>query len=102
MIQEKAILTLISDHIGLKLHLLTNEHIVFQDIQIPSAKVHDINLLKDLASEEYRRDKTILGDRGYIFKHVQTDLIIQYQIKLELRYKSNQKKHVPINPENGL
>ena len=71
------------------------------DMQITPANVHDINFLKDLAPEEYCRDKTILGDRGYISKQVQTNLFTQYEIKLEVPYKSNQRKKVPINPENG-
>ena len=88
-------------YIGYKLHLLTNEHGVFQDMQITPANVHDINFLKDLAPEEYCRDKIILGDRGYISKQVQTDLFTQYEIKLEVPYRSNQIDKAPKNPENG-
>ncbi|MCB0761028.1 MAG: transposase [Flavobacteriales bacterium] len=50
-------------YIGYKLHLLTNEHGVFQDMQITPDIVHDINFLKELQPEEYCREKTLLGDR---------------------------------------
>ncbi|MCH2200113.1 MAG: transposase [Flavobacteriales bacterium] len=88
-------------YIGYKLHLSTNEHGVFQHMQITPANVHDINFLKDIAPEEYCRYKTILGDRGYISKQVQTDLLTQYEIKLEVPFKSNPREKVPINPQNG-
>jgi len=88
-------------YIGCKLHLLTNEHGVFQDMQITPANVHDINFLKNLALEEYCRDKIILGDLGYISKQVQTDLFTQYEIKLEVPYRSNQIDKTQKNPENG-
>lgn len=61
-------------YIGYKLHLLTNEYGVFQDMQITPANVHDINFLKQLDPETYTRGKTILGDRGYISANVQTYL----------------------------
>jgi hypothetical protein len=38
--------------IGYKLHLLTSEYGVFQDMQITPRNVHDVNFLKDTRFEE--------------------------------------------------
>lgn len=78
-------------YIGYKLHLLTNENGVFQDMQITPANVHDINFLKDLEPEYYTFGKTIIGDRGYISSRVQVDLFQQYEINLEVPYRRNQQ-----------
>ena len=64
--------------IGYKLHLLMSEHGVFQDMQITPGNVHDVNFLKDMCIEEYTKGKTLLGDRGYISREVQTDLFTTY------------------------
>lgn len=83
--------------IGYKLHLLTSEHGVFQDMQVTPGNVHDINFLKDAQFEDYTKGKTLLGDRGYISKQVQTDLFTTYQIKLEVPYRSNQLEQVSLD-----
>ena len=88
-------------YIGYKLHLLTNEHGVFQDMQITPANVHDINFLKELQPEEYCRGKTLLGDRGYISEQVQVDLFTQYEINLEVPYRTNQKSKIPVDKIKG-
>jgi hypothetical protein len=82
-------------YIGYKLHLLINEHGVFQDLQVTPANVHDLNFLKDLQPEEYSYGKTLLADKGYISQVVQTDLFTQYQIDLKVPYKKNQKNCIP-------
>ena len=40
------------DFIGYKLHLLTSEHGVSQDMQITPGEVHDVNFLKDKSFDE--------------------------------------------------
>ena len=87
--------------IGYKLHLLTSEHGVFQDMQVTPGNVHDINFLKDAQLEDYTKGKTLLGDRGYISKAVQTDLFTTYDIKLEVPYRSNQKEQTFIDKVKG-
>lgn len=82
-------------YIGYKLHLLTNEFGVFQDMQITPANVHDINFLKHLEPEVYSQGKTILGDRAYISASVQTDLFTNFDIQLSVPYRSNQKRQIP-------
>lgn len=82
-------------YIGYKLHLLTNEHGVFQDMQITPANVHDINFLKQIDPESYTYGKTILGDRGYISAQVQLDLFENYRIRLEVPYRKNQNNSSP-------
>jgi Transposase DDE domain len=88
-------------YIGYKLHLLTNEHSVFQDMQITPANVHDINFLKNFEPESHSMGKTILGDRGDISQKVQTDLFTQCEINLSVPYRLNQKNTEPLNKEYG-
>lgn len=76
--------------IGYKLHLLTSENGIIQDMMITPANVHDIEFLKRIEPEEYCYNKTIIGDRGYISEPVQTSLFDNYQIKLEIPYRYNQ------------
>lgn len=87
--------------IGYKLHLLTSEHGVFQDMQVTPGNVHDINFLKDVQLEDYTKGKTLLGDRGYISKAVQTDLFTTHNITLEVPYRSNQKEQTVIDKVKG-
>lgn len=85
-------------YIGYKLHLLSSEHGVIQDLQITPANVHDIHYLKKLNPEYYTRGKTIIGDKGYISAQVQTDLFTEHNINLKVPYKRNQKEsHSHIN-----
>lgn len=87
--------------IGYKLHLLTSEHGVFQDMQVTPGNVHDINFLKDVKLEDYTKGKTLLGDRGYISKAVQTDLFTTHDITLEVPYRSNQKEQMVVDKVKG-
>lgn len=87
--------------IGYKLHLLTSEHGVFQDMQVTPGNVHDINFLKDVQLEDYTKGKTLLGDRGYISKAVQTDLFTTHDITLEVPYRSNQKEQMVVDKVKG-
>lgn len=84
-------------YIGYKLHLLINEHGVFQDLQVTPAHVHDLNFLKTIQPEEYSYGMTMLADKGYISQAVQTDLFTHYQIDLKVPYRRNQKQFVPKN-----
>lgn len=88
-------------YIGYKLHLLTNEFGIFQDMQITPANVHDIDFLKALEPEDYSRGKTVVGDRGYISRQVQTDLFSCYNITLKVPYRRNQKIKQKLDPELG-
>lgn len=83
-------------YIGYKLHLLTNEYGVIQDMQVTPANVHDIKFLKDLEPEDYTLGKTILGDRGYISAQLQADLFMYYDINLKVPYRKNQRDRKPI------
>lgn len=82
-------------YIGYKLHLLINEHGIFQDLQVTPANVHDLNYLKTIQPEDYSYGKTMLADKGYISQAVQTDLFTEYQINLKVPYKKNQKHTIP-------
>jgi hypothetical protein len=88
-------------YIGYKLHLLTNENGVFQDMQVTPANVHDINFLKQHCFEDYSRGRTILGDRGYISKSLQADLFTSYDITLSVPYRKNQRDTKAVNREYG-
>jgi len=88
--------------IGYKLHLLTSEHGVIQDMMITPANVHDIDFLKHLEPEEYCHGKVVLGDRAYISKPLQTSLFEQYQIKLQVPYRVNQHNYKPSPAEHKV
>lgn len=85
-------------YIGYKLHLLTDENGIYQDMQVTPANVHDINFLKDCAFEDWCKGRTILGDRGYISASLQTDLFTNYGIHLEVPFRKNQKDKKPVEP----
>lgn len=78
--------------IGYKLHLMTSENGIIQDMMITPANVHDIEFLKRVEPEMYYYNSTIIGDRAYISEPVQTSLFDYYQIKLEVPYRNNQYK----------
>jgi hypothetical protein len=88
--------------IGYKLHVLTNEFGVIQDMQVTPANVHDLNFLKHFKPECYTVGNTIIGDRGYISAAVQADLFTRYDITLEVPYRKNQKNQAPINKTNAV
>jgi len=84
--------------VGYKLHLLADEHGIFQDMMVTPANVHDINFMKRHDFETYSRGRTIVGDRGYISAQATLDLFSQYEIKLEVPYRKNQKQRpVPVS-----
>lgn len=87
--------------IGYKLHLLTDEHGIFHDMQITPGNVHDINFLKEWHPEAHTTGTTLLGDRGYISAKVQTDLFTNFNIKLEVPYRSNQQAKQEVDLKKG-
>jgi hypothetical protein len=44
-------------------------------MQITPGNVHDVNFLKETRFEEYTKGNTVLGDRGYFSREVQTDFV---------------------------
>jgi hypothetical protein len=88
-------------YIGYKLHLLSNEHGVVQDLMVTPANVHDIQYLKDLDPEWYIKGKSIIGDKGYISATLQADLFTQFDIELKVPYRRNQKSKLPLDPVLG-
>lgn len=88
-------------YIGYKLHLITNQYGVFQDMQITPANVHDIQFLKQIDPEQYMEGKVLVGDRGYISSKVQTDLFNDYKIELKVPYRRNQHKKSKLSAELG-
>ena len=88
-------------YIGYKLHLLTDEQGVFQDMQITPANVHDINFLKNMQPHTNLIGKTIVGDKGYISEPLQVNLFDQHQITLKVPYRSNQIYAEPLDPALG-
>jgi hypothetical protein len=58
------------------------------------ASVHDIRYLGDLKYE--MTDCTLLGDKGYLSKEVQSDLFQTAHIRLEVPMKRNQKEFKPL------
>jgi hypothetical protein len=79
--------------IGYKLHLITTVSGVFKDFMITGANVHD-NLYLKLIDENdaHLRGYNLLGDKGYIGNAIQLSLFENYQIKLEIPYRCNQKE----------
>ena len=82
-------------YIGYKFHLITDEYGVFRDMLVTSASVHDNYFLKILDSEcTHLKNKTLLGDRGYIGQQTQLRLFEDIQLQLSIPYRRNQKDYV--------
>lgn len=78
--------------IGYKFHLITTESGVYVDMLISKASTHDSFFLKLLEqSDEHLRNKTLLGDRGYIGKATQLRLFEELKLNLDIPYRRNQK-----------
>jgi hypothetical protein len=88
-------------YIGYKLHLLIDEHGIFQDIAVTPANVHDINFLKELHYEDYTMGSQILADKGYVSATLRADLFTSYDIELSTPPRSNQKDLPPMSPQNS-
>lgn len=80
-----------SNYYGYNLHAVCSVNGVFQNIDLSSAPVHDINYLKDIKVQI--RDCTLIGDRGYLFPEIQLNLFETCNIKPNTPMRNNQKKH---------
>ena len=79
-----------SYYYGYKLHLVTSVKGVFHSMDLTKASVHDVSYLKEVECSGLS-NATLVGDKGYLSKQVQTDLFTQCNIKLETPKRSNQK-----------
>lgn len=77
-----------SYYFGYKLHGICSISGVFQSIDITSASVHDIHLLKDVKINY--SSCTLLGDMGYLSTEVQLNLFETAKIKLQTPMRKNQ------------
>lgn len=77
-------------YIGYKMHLITSSSGVFQQAQILPAHVHDITFLKNLA-HTHLIDCKLIGDRAYRSDPLQLTLFEDFEIKLQVPYRRNQR-----------
>ena len=82
--------------IGYKLHAVCGLSGVIHSFDLTKASVHDIHYLKDVKVDY--SNCTVIGDRGYISAQVQLDLFETANIRLEVPYRTNQKKWKPTFP----
>lgn len=75
---------------GYKLHAVCGLSGVIHSFDLTKASVHDIHYLKDVKVDY--SNCTVIGDRGYISAQVQLDLFETANIRLEVPYRTNQKK----------
>ena len=90
---------------GYKLHAVCGLSGVIHSFDLTKASVHDIHYLKDVKVDYSNKDVkvdysncTVIGDRGYISAQVQLDLFETANIRLEVPYRTNQKKWKPTFP----
>jgi hypothetical protein len=79
-------------YFGYKLHGICSLSGVIQSIDITTASVHDIHLMKDVKMTYSKC--TLLGDMGYLSADIQLNLFESAQIKLQTPMRKNQKKYV--------
>lgn len=75
---------------GYKLHAVCGLSVVLHSFDLTKASVQDIHYLKDVKVDY--SNCTVIGDRGHISAQVQLDLFETANIKLEVPYRTNQKK----------
>lgn len=75
---------------GYKFHAVCGLSGVIHSFDLTKASVHDIHYLKDVKVDY--SNCTVIGDRGYISAQVQLDLFETANIRLEVLYRTNQKK----------
>lgn len=81
---------------GYKFHAVCGLSGVIHSFDLTKASVHDIHYLKDVKVDY--SNCTVIGDRGYISAQVQLDLFETANIRLEVLYRTNQKKWKPTFP----
>lgn len=69
-------------YFGYKLHLVTSARGVVHSMDLSKASVHDIHYLKDV-KQSGLSNCTLIGDKGYYSKPVQTDLFTTQHITLQ-------------------
>lgn len=86
-----------SYYYGYKLHLVTSVKGIFHSMDLSKASVHDVHYLKDMASTKMK-NATLIGDKGYIAKQIQTDLFHHCTIRLQTPCRNNQHEQTPWHP----
>jgi hypothetical protein len=81
-------------YFGYKLHLATSVRGVFSSMELTKASVHDIHYLNEVKHSGIT-NCTLIADKGYISKPIQTDLFNTRQIRLETPYRSSQHDKEP-------
>ena len=79
---------------GYKLHAVCGLSGVVHSYDMTKASVHDIKYLNDVKYDF--SNCSIIGDRGYISKHVQLNLFEEAKISLEVPCRSNQRDYKPM------
>jgi hypothetical protein len=79
---------------GYKLHAVCGITGVIHAFDLTKAAVHDIHYLGDLKWE--LSDCTLIGNKGYLSKEVQSDLFETAQIRLEVPMRRNQIDFKPV------
>jgi len=86
-----------SYYYGYKLHLVTSVTGVFYSMDLTKASVHDVSYLKEV-KQSGMKNATLIGDKGYLSKQVQSDLFHYSNVKLETPNRSNQKEQNEWHP----
>ena len=81
-------------YFGYKLHLATSIRGVFSSMELTKASVHDIHYLNEVKHSGIT-NCTLIADKAYISKPIQTDLFNTRQIRLETPYRSSQHDKEP-------
>lgn len=77
--------------IGYKLHVIIYDNGVVQQSALTKGNVHDINFLKTV--ENLPQGKLLLGDKAYRSQGLQADLFKQFEVKLKVPFRCNQKDY---------
>ncbi len=80
-----------SYYYGYKLHLVTSVKGVFYSMDLTKASVHDVSYLKEV-KQSGMKNATLIGDKGYLSKQVQSDLFHYSNVRLETPNRNNQKE----------
>ena len=83
-------------YFGYKLHAVCTVAGVFKTFDISKASIHDIHYLEDVRQQF--NNCVLIGDKGYLNKHVQRELFEENAIKLETPKRQNQIDYKPFNP----
>ncbi|RYE17976.1 MAG: IS982 family transposase [Sphingobacteriaceae bacterium] len=81
-------------YIGYKLHLTIGMKGVYQGMELTKASVHDVHYLNEVKHSGLH-SCLLLGDKGYVSTHWQSDLFASAGIKLQTPKRGNQKHCQP-------